>query len=155
MKKIAKFAIFFIYTLFIANSILFAMWIAFYEKCSFDYCWENFKFLFCQWNTVGVIFELPWYPFILYPILVLGIEAAILFYPVLLWWRKKTFFRAWLVAMTGLLLPNYLYVFLHKGPRYELLFYSLLVMTSGYALAWLISFGIEKLWKKPGNIQKG
>lgn len=114
-KKAAKVIIFLVYTWFIVNSPLFAMGIVFFERATPEYRWNCFVFIFCQSNIIGEFFTFPWFwPGIMLALLVIGMEIAILFYPVRLWWRKRTFFRAWVLAMAGALMPNYIYIFYGK-----------------------------------------
>lgn len=142
IKKV-KFLLFLICAYCIANSAMFALGIAFFEKCSPAYCWEHFKFFFLQINMYKSLY---YYQLniidIAMLILIFIYEIAILYYPVSRFWKKRTVYNAWLVAITGIFLPNYIYVYFFKDPKYT--WYPLLVMNAGYGLAWLMACWRER-----------
>ena len=149
IKRIINFIIFLLYTWLILNSLLFAIGVTFYEIATPERCLNYFLIFIIQMPApiFIIIYETPIaiidyikygssdvYSIIIYYIIFINI-GAILFYPCRLWFRKKTVFRAWLVAMTGSLMPQYIFLIFEKGLEYYM--YALPVMTMGYALLWL------------------
>lgn len=142
MKKILLNILFAIYTYCIINSIYFAIAMCYPEKLNWGFCLENFIYLFCQWDIIRdfrAIIENPYLLLLLLPVLIY--EIAILFYPLLLWYRRQTVVRAWLLALTGLLMPNVFYISFFKDPKYILC--GILTMSCIYSFAWVV----EDRWK--------
>ena len=135
-KKL-KFIAFLFYTYCIAHSLLPALLIALARESDFD---KDSVFLF------KAFFQTFLFPdnlhddmiifIILYYFFILLYEVVILFWPFYFYWRKRTVFSAWIVAMAGCLMPAYVMMCFKYGPEYY--FFGILLMTGGYILAGLI-----------------
>lgn len=75
-------------------------------------------------------------------------DIAIFSYPLLRWSRKKTVFNAWLVAIAGALIPQYIWTFFCYPPDYTL--NAFWTMNAGYAIAWII----EQAWRRSIRIEE-
>lgn len=138
LKKILNIVVLCVSTIFIMNSLLFSFIITNFEQIYRHLEWDTIKYIFE--SLVAIIYNMfhPWSIYdVMFNLLILIYIFVILLHPVLLWWRKQTIIRACILAVTGSLLPPYIYLFLVTNPYYICI--SFVVMIAAYAMAYLIS----------------
>lgn len=141
--------IFCVYTYAIANSMLFAMGLANAERLRPRLCLIGFIYIFCQWSLLELWPDSSQrWGMVLFFFALVGWDIAIFSYPLLRWSRKKTVFNAWLVAIAGALIPQYIWTFFCYPPDYTL--NAFWTMNAGYAIAWII----EQAWRRSIRIEE-
>lgn len=137
LRKIRNVILFVIYTYLIANSFLFATGIVFFDELTPEIIRQGIIQIFCQWDLFNLFSRLDrFWPEILFILVPLLVYILIFAWPVSLWWRKRTVFRAWLVAVAGSFMPINIIFCIQRDPVYVI--YAMLVMTSGYIVVWIV-----------------
>lgn len=154
IKNAFRLALFLAGAYLIANSLLVAIWTLYFENVADGYyefyCknfdqppdilwWKDCIVVLTQFGILNPFQTMRLRdPLVYFPALDLAIQyyLAILAYPILLLWRKRTVFNMWLVAMAGSLMPTYIYFSFFRG-WHKYIPYGLAFMTLCYALAWI------------------
>lgn len=142
-KTLCRFIGFLIGSALVGNSILLAIGLRFFNEFRACLNLEFVDAILRGFYDQATLLIPPWndreFNYVLFYLAPIVYCSAALCYPLLLWWRKKTVFRAWLLALGGVLTPPWLTLYLEDGSSY--IMNSLPIMTLGYVSAWLLACG--------------